>query len=111
MKSPRDTCVVKWGMQSVNVNPPATRVQVTAVPNGSLGAVPVWSSEDTSGAVIDGVNDAGTQATIAVTGKPGTFQIDVTEGDPANGGFVTSFDVIVPQQPATGFNFTFGTPF
>lgn len=98
-------------MQTVNVPPPATSVQVTATPNGSIGVVPVWSSEDTTGAVINGVNDAGTQATITTKGKAGTFQIDVTEGDPAAGGFVTSFDVIVPEQPATGFNFTFGTPF
>lgn len=98
-------------MQSVNVPPPATHVQVTFVPNGSLGSVPVWSSEDETGAVINGVNDAGTQATIAVTGKAGTFQIDVTEGGTPGPAFVSSFQVIVPEQPATGGNFTFGTPF
>lgn len=80
--------------------------------NGNPGTVatpPVWSSEDTAVAVINGVRSDGLRATITAKNNPGAQTlIDVVEANP--GGFTDKFQVIVSELPATGGNFTFDPP-
>jgi hypothetical protein len=107
-------------MQSVNV-PLNQEVTVTILPvdsNGnpallSSGDVPTWKVDPSSPTGVATVTPAsnGLSAVVASV-TPGTVQIDVQADSNANNGLQVnaSFQVVVPENPATALDFQFSAP-
>jgi hypothetical protein len=96
--------------------PPGKQVVATFNPtdasgnSGSVATPPTWlASDPTIIASPISVQGTGLGATLLSTGKPGTCTITVTEANP--NGFSVSDTITVPENPAAGGTFSYGTPF